>query len=153
MTLNANSHPDINDFCPLDTYVPSITLNGESWIYASEACRALQLDETVIDQLDAGDVLRLRCVSNAAEADTDEDDALLISEPAYHLLVFRSDVPAAMRFTDKVMRHVASMNTKNKPCIPFNVISPSTLFAGNFEPAPWWDEINWSGCDDHYDDW
>lgn len=92
MTMN------INDFCPLDEYIPSTRVDGQDWFFVENIRRALQNQEasTTFDQKFEGIV----------PIYSDEDDPRLVSEDNFYRWVLGSENPAAERFQSWVMRVV-----------------------------------------------
>lgn len=93
---------NINDFCPLNGYIPTITEEGTDWFFVKYVYEALGLDHEEINHQ------HLLAQSEWAQltpnyARDDSDIVHLVSESGFYRLVFMSDDPKACRFKDWVL--------------------------------------------------
>lgn len=107
------AQPQVGGLMPLDfegERIRAVTIKGEPWFVAADACRLLDLEagaRHVRGRLDADDI---RTVAEACGT-TDvinglRFDALLVNEPGLYQLIFESRKPAARRFKKWVTSEV-----------------------------------------------
>jgi len=96
---------NINTFCPLKGYVPTLNKDGQDWFMLKEVYRALGLSADVVNHkhfLAQADWSQI--VPNYARSE--EDTVHLVTESGFYRLVFISEEPQAQAFQSWVLNTV-----------------------------------------------
>jgi len=144
MTMN------INDFCPLDEYIPCIHLDGQDWFFAENVCRALQIEggpNALKRHLSERSWLEI----TPAYARTDDDRVLLISEDVFYEQVLSRSVPAAERFTSWVLTVVLPTMLEDGIYIPGEENRYPTPACKHEDLSVWNDESIWADESRHWE--
>jgi prophage antirepressor-like protein len=144
MTMN------INDFCPLDEYIPCIHLDGRDWFFAENVCRALQIEggpNALKRHLSERSWLEI----TPAYARTNDDRVLLISEDVFYEQVLVRNVPAAERFTSWVLTVVLPTMLEDGIYIPGEEHSYPTPDCKHEDLSVWNDESIWADESRHWE--
>ncbi len=144
MTMN------INDFCPLDEYIPWIHKDGQDWFFAENVCRTLQIEggpSALKRHLPERSWLEI----TPAYARTDNDRVLLISETAFYDQVLARSVPAAEQFRSWVLTVVLPTMLEDGIYIPGEEHRYPTPDCKSEDLSVWEDESIWADESRHWE--
>lgn len=141
---------NINELCPLDSYIPWIHQDGQDWLFAKNVCDALQIEGGPNALKQRLSKQRWQEIS-PAYARSDTDHVLFISETAFYELVVTSDVPAAKLFRSWVLEVVLPTMLEDGVYIPGEETRYPTPECKHEDLSVWSDESIWADETRHWE--